>query len=1280
MKSYLQKLIKFIAYLGAAIVIILAIAVGIFRMMLPRLPEYQEEIKGWASAAIGMEVEFSGMNARWRLSGPELSFFDAELQQPETGKNLLRAQEVSVGVGLLRLIADRELVVDRVSIRDTLIDIRQDEEGEWLLQGTPLDELLGSRDLAAQQGGNVEVVGENIAVAYEHPATGQVLPLTIESLSVLRKQAELILEGNIDLPEEFGGRLEVSATQLDRHYDDTTWQFYVKGDALAIAGWSRLQPVGLPFVDSGTLDLNLWVDVSAGRILRATSDLRVRNFHAIGPEILAPVDVQGVFEYSTEADGWLLGANQLRLSTADGDWPESELQVRMMQGPDGALAGLRTSASYFNLDDLKYIIGWLPREQQVTLIDYNPSGILRDATVELTGMQSDDLQFDISADLESAGIASVDNKIGVRELSGRVRADRDGGRVEIESTDLRLDLRAHLAEVLLLEDAFGTVIWRRNAAGMLVLSDSVRIRNTDFESQLSLQVSVPDDGSAPVVDFDSSWSVYDLSTMHRYLPVQLISPTLRQWLADALVSGRVNRGTTRFNGALDRFPFDSGDGVFRIEARLQDAILKYSDNWPAPEFRHLDLVVDGTRLYSQVNSAVNLGNEVENAQIEIADLRDPILEIEAFATGSMKTIQNYVANSPIDKVLGGQGERVTVDGGASFNLEVTYPIQDKEAYDFATRVRLSDAMLRVDGLAAPITELNGVISVTRDDATSDSLIGRFLGQSVDLDLQRIGDEQSPYSVMLNAVGRTTASALEAEFGAPIGSVLSGDADYVATVRFPNDRGPQPGPLQVQIESDLFGIQSDLPAPLGKSDEEPLPMTLNIEFPAKERITAAGTFADELSWHANFLKADDAWDFDRGVLAIGGEAPRDPEVRGLHIHGPTADLDLHAWLAAGRSGDRQMGLGERIRSIEVDVDRFYAIGQKFTDHRIIVNRGGAGWRVQMIGEEANGLVTVPYDFDSGRPMILEMERLILPGDDEVDSGESSFIDPRVLPGIAIQVQDFGIGNRRLGQLEADFEKTNRGLEASNLVTTDATYTISGGAGWIVDAYEESGQRTFFDAELKSTNAQETFNRLDYEPGVIGDSMAIDLSVGWAGGPRKDFMGLINGDVSVNLGAGRLVDVEPGAGRVFGLMSFTALPRRLALDFRDVFDTGFSFDQITGNFRLVNGEAFTCDLTVAGTSADVGIVGRTGLVARDYNQSAIVSANVGNTLPVVGGLIGGPQVAAALFVFSQLFRKPLKDVGQAYYSVAGSWDEPVIDRADSQRFVETSSLASCIDVSQ
>ena len=336
-----------------------------------------------------------------------------------------------------------------------------------------------------------------------------------------------------------------------------------------------------------------------------------------------------------------------------------------------------------------------------------------------------------------------------------------------------------------------------------------------------------------------------------------------------------------------------------------------------------------------------------------------------------------------------------------------------------------------------------------------------------------------------------------------------------------------------------------------------------------------------------------------------------------------------------------------------------------------------WVIRIDGPEAEGMITVPYDFTAGRPMTLDLERLIMPGNDGIEDDEPAApIDPRALPSISVRAADFALGERHFGSLEVDFDHTARGLEADNLTTRHETFTVEGNAGWIVDPYEESGQRTFIAASLKSTDVQATFNELAYDPGVVSDGMEINLDLGWSGGPRQDFMGVLNGAVNVRLTAGTLAEVDPGAGRVFGLMSFTALPRRLSLDFSDVFQSGFGYDAITGDFRLVDGDAYTCNFTLTGPAADVGIVGRAGLVTRDYDQVAIVSANVGNTLPVAGFFLGGPQVAAALLVFSQVFKKPLQDMGQVFYSVSGSWDEPGIDIADSQRFAAVSSQAGCI----
>ncbi len=1277
MKQLLRKLIRGVAYLGAAVVILLAIAVGIFRLMLPRLPEYQEEIKTWASNAIGMNVEFTGMNARWRLSGPELSFYDAGLIHRQTGISVLNAEEVSIGVGLWRLVADRELVVDQVTIRDAEIDLRQDGSGNWILQGIALDELLGDRELPAGTGGDVVVIGLDIDVDYEHPSSGQLVPFSLQSVTASRNDAELRIEADIDLPEAFGNRLEVSASRRLGPTAPDLWRMYVEGDSLDLAGWSRLQQFALPEIRSGTADFMLWLDLAGGQIDNASADLVIANLRAADQGAASPLGVQGNFEFSVEPNGWLLGANQMRLVTVQGDWPQTSMQFRIERDEQGVTRNVRGNASYVSLDDLSYLEAWLPEDRRQMLDDYQPSGSMRDLAVEIRGMGTDVPDFDVSADLEQAGFAALAGQPGVRDFSGRVRADRDGGRVEIESNNLTLDLGEHLPAPLVLDDAFGTIIWRRNRDGIIVLSDSVQIRNADFDSQMSLQVSIPADDGSPVVDLESAWSVFDVSAVRRYLPETLMTPKLRQWLSDSLVSGYVRYGTTRFNGAVADFPFDNDEGVFRIDARLEDTVLQYRPDWPAPLFRHLDVIVENTRLYSEENSADNRGINVEDARVEIADLRDPVLTIDTFATGSMQSIKDFVTDSPIARVFGGQLDRVTVDGDASFDLSIVLPIKSAADYEFITRIRASNANLRVAGFPAPLTELNGTVTVSRDDIASESLFATFLGDTVDLSLARLPDPLAPHSVILTGTGQATAEALQAELDVPLNGVLSGEANYQATLRFPNGRSPEASPMQIVVESDLFGMQVELPTPLDKSADEAFDLTATIEFPSPDNISTSGSLAGEVNWTGSFVRQNGAWDFDRGVVAVG-EYPRAADVRGLHIHGQLPEVDLHQWLALGRRGNREAGIGERIRTIDLSIGRLYAVGQTFTDHRVEVERSGQDWVIMLTGDEAAGSVSVPYDFAAGRPIMLDLERLILPGDGDVrDADSTARLDPRSLPGISVRAREFALGERAFGSLEVDFDHTARGLETTNLQTRHDTFSVSGSAGWVVDAYAEQGQRTYITAALQSNNVQQTFDQLAYAPGIISDSMEITLDLEWTGGPRHDFMDDLSGNVNVSLAAGRLSEVDPGAGRVFGLMSLTALPRRLSLDFSDVFESGFGYDQIIGDFRLLEGNAYTCNLTLTGPAADVGIVGRAGLISRDYDQAAIVSANVGSTLPMAGFFLGGPQVAAALLVFSQVFKKPLKDMGQVFYTVDGSWDEPGVNAVDSQGFADVSNRAGCLN---
>ena len=142
-------------------------------------------------------------------------------------------------------------------------------------------------------------------------------------------------------------------------------------------------------------------------------------------------------------------------------------------------------------------------------------------------------------------------------------------------------------------------------------------------------------------------------------------------------------------------------------------------------------------------------------------------------------------------------------------------------------------------------------------------------------------------------------------------------------------------------------------------------------------------------------------------------------------------------------------------------------------------------------------------------------------------------------------------------------------------------------------------------------------------------------------------------------GSMINLEPGAGRMWGLLSFSALPRRLALDFRDVFNRGLVFDEVAGDFVLVDGNAYTDNLLLTGPVADIGVVGRTGLRNEDYQQQAVVTAEPGKVLPTMG-FLAGPGIGAALLLFTQIFKEPLKGIGRASYCVSGDWDAPVVER--------------------
>ncbi len=1275
MKGLLRKIIKLLAYLAAGIVILLAIGVGLFRLFLPRLPEYQEEIKGWASAAIGMQVEFSGMDARWGLSGPELEFYDAELIRPDSEIRVVAASEVRVGVGLVRLLADRTLVVDRVVIRESSIDIRQLEDGTFWLQGSRIDDLLALRRQNAQAPAEIDVIGEQIELSFMQPGDERPHFFTVPRVRVSVDNRRIAADADIRLPDELGRQLSIAATQvLNVPPDERTWDVSIDADDVSLAGWSGLTGLDRQFV-AGLGDVEMSIAIANNRLTNATADVDVVDAALREGEFF---DLAGRLEVDLDDDGWLVAANDFVIASDGREWPESQVRLETSTDADGRVVMLNAYASHLELQDALLFAPWLDAAQAERLVRLDPTGIVQQLEATASDLDSDDPRFSVSAVLDEVGIAAEPGRPGVRGFSAIVRASHSGGSAEIQASRLSVDAAEFLGNDVEIQAADSMVFWRKRGDEFSIWSDGLQLANEFFTSYSDVDLVFREGADRPYIDLNSTWSISDVAAARRLLPRKFMKPRLYEWFQMALVSGSIPHGTTELQGSLDDFPFDKGEGRFLVNGSVRNLNFKYHKDWPAAEQADLEVILDRMRLYSEKNSSISSGNRVVDAKVDIPDLRDPVLQIESFSTGTLESIRQFSMQSPISRVFGGQLDRITVSGDASFTLDLLVPLKKERVreFEFVSRVRTNNGSIQVEGFDAPVTDLAGDVTISREMITSESLGGTFLGQPVSIDLGRSDDER--FAVIARADGTLTAEGLVDGLGMPLDGLVAGATSFQAEILFPRGQTETPAPLTIRLASDLSGFAFDLPSPLRKPADEPRRIRGDIRFlPGGTVIESSGFTEDEMAWQIAFHKPEGEWDFDRGVVSFGEGAIEAAETRGLHIRGQTGAVDLHEWLALSRSGERNVGAADRIRSIDLLVDEFRVVGQRLDGHRVRVDRSARDWLVQLEGDDVTGSVFVPYEFGGEREMVLEMERLRLPGDDTaVSVEEAQAIDPRKLPPIQLSAAEFAFGDRYLGEVQAQFDKIEDGLEATTIRASDATFEIVGNGRWVADESDPLGSRSYVTATLSSSNVMETMRRLDYEPGIDSESMNILLQLEWSGSPRADIFEVLDGEVQVRFGDGQLVEVEPGAGRMFGLMSIAALPRRLSLDFRDVFEKGFGFDQIQGTFRIDNGRTLTCDLALEGPAANVGIVGEADLAGRTYDQTAVVSANVGNTLPIVGAVVAGPQAAAALLIFSQIFKKPLEEAGQVYYDIDGSWDGPEVQSSDSEAFIASSELAGCL----
>jgi uncharacterized protein YhdP len=342
-----------------------------------------------------------------------------------------------------------------------------------------------------------------------------------------------------------------------------------------------------------------------------------------------------------------------------------------------------------------------------------------------------------------------------------------------------------------------------------------------------------------------------------------------------------------------------------------------------------------------------------------------------------------------------------------------------------------------------------------------------------------------------------------------------------------------------------------------------------------------------------------------------------------------------------------------------------------DFKVNASSKGKYWSADISGDGAEGSVSYQAG-DEGSLLDINLQHLSLLKAEEAaperqaDYREKSKLLPSDVPAAKINIQDLYYDNRKLGRLSVTTGSTETRYRIEDLFLQSEESSLSMTGDWKYEAAAENKHLTQLLIDIDSDNFGQLLERLGFDNTVKDGEGSLEANFLTEVSPLDITVSELSGDVHLSILKGEVVEVDPGGtGRIFGLLSLQTLPRRLSLDFSDLFSKGMSFDEIDGNFSISKGQAYTNNLTMDAPSSTVEISGRIGLEEEDYDQHVRVIPNLSSTLPVAGALAGGPGLAVVMLITHKLLQKPIDKLTEIEYEVTGPWKSPQITKLEPNK---------------
>jgi len=1274
----IDRAVRFAAKAAVAVVgVALALLLGIRLVVYPALEAHRDDVARWLAAKIGAPVEIDGIVTGWDGWNPRLSIRGLRVRERAGRGTLLELPRVDLRVAWTSL-PRLDLRLKELSIDSPRLSVRRDAQGRLHVAGfeiTP-DDRADDSAFVGWLLRQPQLVVRDALVAWDDELR--------HAPQLLLDHVEFRLEQRFGHhragltgvpPAELAGPIDVRADLTGLSLKDLSHvagRLYFRLDYADVAAWREWLP--LPFaIESGRGALRAWADIANGQANRVVADLELADVRTTLADNVAPLTlahVAGHAEWKHAPGTTELEASRLALALPDGSTlGPAEIAITLDDAKPGAPRLGRVFVSEIELRPLTALAAHLPLPDALRgdIVRFAPRGGVRNARIEWAGDPGAPARYAIKAELSGFAVATQDGLPGVTNVSASVDMNEREGRMHVVGEQAAIALPGIFADPLRLDHVAGDVHWRGSDGALQVQWTNVAFANADLAgtSAGSWQSQARGPGS---VDLAAQLTRANLASAHRYVP--LAAPAaLRDWMRRAVVAGTSSDARLALAGDLARFPFASPhEGRFELDVKARDAALDYADRWPQITGIAADVRIDGSRVAIDASGARVKGVQVVATHAEIADLHDPdpMLRIDGGARGATSQFPAFVAASPVGEWIGHATDDTTATGDGQLSLAFALPLHDPARTTIAGDYRFTANAVQIAGMPR-ISDAAGDMAFTEQGVRATGITGRALGGPLQLALATEGRR-----VKIDGSGTADVALVREAFDVPVLAHVAGATDWQLALH------ANEGQLDWTIRSSLAGAAVDLPAPIGKPARDVLPVRIerHASGAREDRIDVDYGGVARVLLHRDTRGATGA--IDRALVLVGKSvgAAIQPEQAGTWIRGDVAAIDIDAWLDVDimqepSAADGAGAGGLALNGIDLHADSATVLGRRFSGINASARRGNGDWRLAFDGDDLAGSATwrgaTPSE-PNGR-IVARLARLRVPPaiDAPMSPAPTDAVARHRWPAVDLVADTVQKKGRTLGKLELLAQPSGADWQIRKLALMNDAGRIDA-QGWWRNASTRS--QTMLDVAIDVQEAGAFLGRFGWPDAVKGTPTKIDGQVSWNGAPSDFDYPSLAGHFTLRAGAGQFTKLEPGVGRLLGVLSLQALPRRISLDFRDVFSEGFAFDSIAGDVQMDSGVMHTENLRLSGPAAAVDIAGDVDLAHETQQLSVRVqpSLSTGVSAGAAALFLANPLVGAAVgagtLLAQKMFNNPFDQLFSYRYAVSGSFDDPVVTRVGAR----------------